>query len=197
MPSLQSKLIVVLLHVMRMKRTVNRMRQRVESGERTYTEPSPRLQRMHRVTKREVDGHLALAQHLHEGGLPQPGNVVLLSPWLDATLSNPEIAAVDKIDPFMGVEGLKYAGAEYTRNVDPKSYLASPVYGSCRDLAPVTVFIGTRDVFLPDCRKLRERAAAEGVEIDYREYEGMVHDWMLGPLPEAKQVLNEIVAMLG
>jgi acetyl esterase/lipase len=293
MPSLQSKFIVVLLRLMRSKRTVNRMRQRVESGERTYTEPSRRLHRKHRITKRTIDGHLvwtiapketdsralkqiiylhggayvnsfasqhwtfmsklvdelgctvtapnyphapeydvhdvfalllplylelacevgsadvalmgdssgggislALAQHIRESGLPQPGNVVLLSPWLDATMSNPEIVAVDKIDPFLGVNGLKYAGAAYARNVEPKSYLVSPVYGSFCDLAPVTVFIGTRDVFLPDCRKLRDRAAAEGVVINYREYDGMVHDWMLGPLPEAKQVLKEIVELL-
>lgn len=291
MPSLQSKVIVVLLHVMRMKRTVNRMRQRVENGERTYTEPSRRLHRKHRVSQRNVNGHrvwtiepkgdgcgkqiiylhggayvnsfasqhwefmsklvdalgctvtapnyphapeyhvhdvfefllplylelaseagganvalmgdssgggisLALAQRLREDGLPQPGNIVLLSPWLDATLSHPEIVMIDKIDPFLGVDGLKYAGAAYARDVDPKSYLVSPVYGSFRNLAPVTVFIGTRDVFLPDCRKLRNRAAAEGVTIDYREYDAMVHDWMLGPLPEAKQVLREIVALL-
>lgn len=291
MPSLQSKVIVVLLHVLRMKRTVNRMRERVENGERTYTEPSRRLHRKHRVDKRDVNGHLvwtiapkdngcgkqiiylhggayvnsfasqhwefmsklvdalgctvtapnyphapeyhvhdvfefllplylkleaeagganvtlmgdssgggislALAQRLREDGLPQPGNVVLLSPWLDATLSHPEIVDIDKIDPFLGVDGLKYAGAAYARNVDPKSYLVSPVYGSFRNLAPVTVFIGTRDVFLPDCRKLRERAAAEGVTIDYREYDRMVHNWMLGPMPEAKQVLREIVELL-
>ncbi len=291
MPSLQSKLIVVLLRLMGMKRTVNRMRQRVENGERTYTEPSRRLHRKHHITKRSVDGHLvwtiapkenacgkqiiylhggafvnsfasqhwefmsklvgaldctvtapnyphapeyhvhdvfefllplylelaceagranvtlmgdssgggislALAQRLREDGLPQPGNIVLLSPWLDAALSNPEIAAIDKIDPFLGVDGLKFAGAAYARNVDPKSYLVSPVRGSFKDLAPVTVFIGTRDVFLPDCRKLRERAAAEAVTINYREYDGMVHDWMLVPMPEAKQVLKEIVDQL-
>jgi acetyl esterase/lipase len=291
MPSLQSKVIVVLLRVMGMKRTVNRMRERVENGERTYTEPSRRLHRKHRISQRSVNGHLvwtiapkgddcgkqiiylhggayvnsfasqhwefmsklvdalgctvtapnyphapefhvrdvfefllplylelacevrsenitlmgdssgggislALAQCLREDGLPQPGNVVLLSPWLDATLSHQEIVVIDKIDPFLGVDGLKYAGAAYARDVDPKSYLVSPVYGSFRNLAPVTVFIGTRDVFLPDCRKLRERAAAEGVTIDYREYDRMVHDWMLGPLPEAKQVLREIVDLL-
>jgi len=291
MPSLQSKVIVVLLHLMCMKRSVNRTRQRVESGKRTYTEPSRRLHRKHCITKRSVNGHLvwtiaprenacgkqiiylhggayinsfasqhwefmsklvdalgctvtapnyphapeyhvhdvfefllplylelaskagganitlmgdssgggislALAQRLHEDGLPQPGRVVLLSPWLDAALSNPEIEAIDRIDPFLGVDGLKYAGAAYTRDVDPKSYLVSPVYGSFKNLAPVTVFIGTRDVFLPDCRKLRERAAAEGVTIDYREYDQMVHNWMLGPMPEAKQVLREIVDQL-
>ena len=291
MPSLQSKVIVVLLHLLRVKRSVNRTRQRVESGKRTYTEPTRRLHRKHRITKRSVNGQLvwtiapkenargkhiiylhggayvnsfasqhwqlmsklvdalgctvtapnyphapenyvddvfefllplyleianevgaanvtlmgdssgggislALAQRLREDGLPQPGNVVLLSPWLDAGLSNPGIAALDKIDPFLGVDGLRYAGAAYARDVDLKSYLVSPVYGSFKDLAPVTVFIGTRDVFLPDCRKLRERAAMEGVTIDYREYDQMVHNWMLGPMPEAKQAFREIVDQL-
>ncbi|HKP81183.1 MAG TPA: alpha/beta hydrolase, partial [Pyrinomonadaceae bacterium] len=263
----------------------------VESGDRTYTEPSRRLHRRHHITRREINGHLvwtiapkqnagrkhviylhggayvnsfasqhwgfmsklvdalnctvtapnyphapeyyvhdlfalmlplynelaalagsanvtvmgdssgggislALAQRLREDGLEQPGRLVLLSPWLDATLSNPEIPEFDKIDPFLGVEGLKYGGEVYARDVDPKSYLVSPVYGSLKNLAPISVFIGTRDVFCPDCRKLRDKAAAEGVHLDYREYDGMVHDWMLGPLPEAKQAVNEIIEII-
>ena len=58
MPSIQSKAINVMLHLTRMKRTVNRMRQRVESGERTYTEPSQRHHRQHQISKREINGHL-------------------------------------------------------------------------------------------------------------------------------------------
>jgi acetyl esterase/lipase len=291
MPSIQSKAINVLLYLTRTKRTVNRLRQRVESGERTYTEPSPRLHREHQISKQDVDGHLvwtiepreqpsgkhviylhggayvnsfaaqhwefmsklvqashctvtapnyphapeygvhdvfalllplynelaaragsanitimgdssgggislALAQQLREAGLDQPGRLILLSPWLDATLSNPEVAEFDKIDPFLGVEGLQYGGAAYARDVDPKSYLVSPVYGSVRDLAPISLFIGTRDILFPDCRKLRERAADEGVRIDYREYDRMVHDWMLGPMPEAKHAISEIVELI-
>ena len=288
MPSIQSKAINVLLRLMRMKRTVNRMRQRVESGDRTYTEPSKRLHRKHLITRRTINDHLvwtvapkqnasekhiiylhggayvnsfapqhwdfmsklvdrlsctitapnyphapehnvhdvfalilplynelansagssnitimgdssgggislALAQRLREDGHDQPGHLVLLSPWLDATLSNPEIAEFDKIDPFLGVAGLKYGGEVYARDVDPKSYLVSPVYGSLRGLAPVTLFIGTRDILYPDCRKLRDQAAAEGVRLDYREYDRMVHNWMLGPMPEAKHAINEII----
>ena len=288
MPSIQSKAINVLLRIMRMKRIVNRMRQRVESGDRTYSEPSKRLHRKYLIAKRTINSHLvwtiapkqnasekhviylhggayvnsfapqhwdfmsklvemlsctvtapnyphapehnvrdvfalilplyhelaaragsanitvmgdssgggislALAQRLREDGHDQPGHVILLSPWLDATLSNPEIAEFDKIDPFLGVEGLKYGGAVYARGADPKSYLVSPVYGSLKDLAPVTLFIGTRDILYPDCRKLRDKAAAEGVPLDYREYDEMVHDWMLGPLPEAKHAIAGIV----
>ncbi len=288
MPSIQSKAINVLLRLMRMKRTVNRMQERVESGDRTYSEPSKRLRRKHLITSRTIDGHLvwtiapkqnlsekrviylhggayvnsfapqhwdfmsklvdrlsctitapnyphapeynvhdvfalmlplydelaanagsanitimgdssgggislALAQRLRADGRDQPGHVVLLSPWLDATLSSPEIAEFDKVDPFLGVAGLKYGGAVYARDVDPKSYLVSPVYGSLKDLAPVTLFIGTRDILYPDCRKLRDQAAAEGARLDYREYDQMVHNWMLGPMPEAKQALAQIV----
>ena len=58
MPSIQSKAIYVLLRLMRMKRTVNRMRQRVESGDRTYSEPSKRLHRKHLISRRTINGHL-------------------------------------------------------------------------------------------------------------------------------------------
>jgi acetyl esterase/lipase len=274
-----------------MKRSSNRMRERVERGERTYTEPARRLHRKHRILKRDVNGHfvwtiapheggsekqilylhgggyvnsfasqhwtfisrlvdrlqctviapnyphapehyvhdvfefllplyrelvasvgsdnvtlmgdssgggicLALAQRLREDGSPQPRRIVLLAPWLDASLSNPDIAEVDKIDPLLGADGLKYAATVYARDVDPKSYLVSPLYGSLRGLAPVTLFTGTCDILFPDCRKLRDLAAAEGVQIDYREYEDMFHDWMLISLPESKHVLREIVDQL-
>jgi acetyl esterase/lipase len=105
---------------------------------------------------------LALAQRLREENLPQPRRIVLLAPWLDASLSNPEIAALDNIDPFLDEDGLKYAGSVYARDVDPKNYLVSPLYGSLRGLARVTLFIGTCDILFPDCRKLRDLAAAEG-----------------------------------
>jgi acetyl esterase/lipase len=292
MPSLHAKIVNFILYVIRMKRTVNRMKERVESGERTYTEPTKKHHQKHNISTHEVNGHqvwtmapkdshsgryiiylhggayvnsfssqhwefmsklidalnctviapnyphapehyvhdvfamllplyeeltervdhadvilmgdssgggisLALAQRLREDGLAQPGRLVLLSPFLDATLSNPEILEVDKIDPFMGIRGLKYGGEVYARDVDPKHYLVSPVFGSFRSLAPISLFIGTRDILMPDCRLLRDKARSEGVEIDYREYPGMIHDWMLGPLPESKQVLKEIVAIVG
>ena len=71
----------------------------------------------------------------------------------------------DKIDPFLGVEGLRYGGRVYARDVDPKCYLVSPVYGSMKDLAPVSLFIGTRDILFPDCRELRDKAAAEDLRV--------------------------------
>ena len=72
----------------------------------------------------------------------------------------------------------------------------SPIYGNLRHFAPIALFIGTRDILLPDCRKLRDKAHLEGAAISYHEYDGMVHDWMLGPLPESKRAIDEIVDKL-
>jgi len=140
---------------------------------------------------------LALAQLLREKDRAQPAHVVLLSPWLDASLSHPDVPRFNKIDPFLDMEGLKYAGALYARDVDPTHYLVSPLFGSLKDLAPISLFVGTRDILMPDCRKLRDLAAAENVNLKYHEYEAMLHDWMLISLPESKQVLKQIVKIVG
>jgi len=281
----------LLIRLLRVKRSSNRLRQRLASGKRTYTEPTRKHRRKYHVTKRDVGGHLvwtiaplrnagskhviylhggayvnsfasqhwgfmtrlvkatgctvtapnyphapeyhvrdlfefllplyaelvavagstnvtvmgdssgggislALAQLLRETGGEQPANVVLLAPWLDVTMSHPEIPVYDRIDPFLGYEGLKYAASLYATDVDPRDYLASPIYGSLKDLAPISLFIGTRDIFLPDCRRLRDKAVAEGVKLNYREYDAMLHDWMLITLPESKQALCEIVEIV-
>ncbi|MEW6735942.1 MAG: alpha/beta hydrolase fold domain-containing protein [Acidobacteriota bacterium] len=139
---------------------------------------------------------LALAQRLRNEGIEQPSNLILLSPWLDVTMTNPDIQELDKLDPFLSVQGLKDAGKMYAGEMELTNYLVSPIYGSLEGLAPITLYVGTHDVFAADCRKFKAKAAAEGVTIDYHEYEEMVHVWMLLPLPEAKKVAKEIVDKL-
>jgi len=76
------------------------------------------------------------------------------------------------------------------------SYLVSPINGSLKGLAPITLFVGTHDILVADCRRLKAKAATEGIAIDYREFEGMVHAWMLLQLPESKQTKSEITDKL-
>ncbi len=139
---------------------------------------------------------LALAMRARDENVGQPSDIVLLSPWLDVTMTNPDIEAVDRFDPFLDVRGLQYLGKIYAGETDPTSYLVSPIYGSLKNLAPVTLFIGTHDIFVADCRKFKAGAEAEGVRIDYHEYESMMHVWMLIPSPEAKKSSKAIVDKL-
>ena len=139
---------------------------------------------------------LALAQMARDAGLPQPERLILLSPWLDASMSNPELPALDKRDPILDIEGLKAAGEMYAGDLSTKDPRVSPMFGDCRNLAPISLFIGTRDMFLADCRKFHAKFAAEAIPLDYHEAAEMLHDWMIMPMPEAREVIDTIARLL-
>lgn len=137
---------------------------------------------------------LALAQLLLEKDLPQPRHIILLSPWLDITLDNPEInAELEKVDPMLGIYGAVEFGKLYAGDTDRKHYLLSPLYGKIKGLADITLFVGTREILLPDERKFKAIAEEHGVEIQYHEYPGMNHVFPVYPIPEAKQARKTIV----
>lgn len=140
---------------------------------------------------------LALAMLARDRGLAQPSDIVLLSPWLDVTMTNPDIEKVDQLDPFLDIKGAKYLGKLYAGETAATNYLVSPVYGSLKNLAPVMLFIGTHDILMADCRKLKARAEAEGARLDYHEYEDMIHVWMLIPSPEEKRAAKAIFDKFG
>lgn len=52
--------------------------------------------------------------------------------------------------------------------------------------------IGTRDVLLPDARRLHKDAERSGTEVDVHEYPGMFHNWIMQPLPEAVQAREQL-----
>ncbi|MBA8826421.1 acetyl esterase/lipase [Saccharopolyspora lacisalsi] len=140
---------------------------------------------------------LVLARMLREQGRPQPAHLVLLSPWLDATMRDPAVPTLDRRDPYLSTPGLLEAARMYSGDLDPADPLISPLNGTFDGLGRISVFIGTRDVLLLDSRRLRSAAAREGVDIDYVEYRDMVHGWpLLQYIPEARRATAELVDLL-
>lgn len=139
---------------------------------------------------------LALAQALGPARLPQPGHIVLLSPWLDLTMSDPATLAQEAHDPVIKAEAALAAARMYAGDLPLEDPRVSPVYGEVRGLAPVTVLTGTSDLLYADARRLADRMKDEGQQLDLWEYPEMVHAWMLLPLPEAFQARERIAAML-
>ena len=135
---------------------------------------------------------LALCQNLLIEKIAQPKRIVLLSPWLDVTLKNPEIAAIDRQDPFLGISGLRKAALAYAGNTDLNSFMLSPINGPLAGLGEISLFIGTKDILVADARKLLVLAKENGVAIDYHEYEDMVHVWMLLYFRESRKAQDEI-----
>lgn len=139
---------------------------------------------------------LALAQEMRNLHIEQPDQIILLSPWLDITLTNPFIKDIDGIGPFLEIEGIRKAGKMYAGGTNPDHYLLSPINGSLEGLGKISVFIGTRDILAADTRKLKSLAESKGIAINYYEYEGMIHAWMLLNLPESKIARQQIIDLV-
>ena len=128
---------------------------------------------------------------------PLPKKLMLLSPWLDATLENPAIELNKHDDAFMTVGRLAKAAGEYAINDDLKNPLISPMFGALEGLPPTLIQIGTADLLLWDCRKFYLKCLEAGAPVRYEEYPNAFHDFMmLGFLPEAKRALKSQVEFL-
>lgn len=139
---------------------------------------------------------LSLAQKIRDEKIPQPGQLILLSPWLDLTLTNPAIKDIDGIDPFLGIEGLQQAAKIYAGDISPDHYLLSPINGSLEGLGKISVFIGSKDILAADARKLKSLAASKEIGINYYEYKDMLHVWMLLNFPESKKARQQIIELI-
>jgi acetyl esterase/lipase len=136
---------------------------------------------------------LGIAQTLGAAGLPQPRRLVLLSPWLDLTLGNPELPAVQARDPWLSLVGLREVGPAWAGGDDPADPRLSPLNGPLAGLAPVDVYVGTSELCLPDALLLAKQAADEGAEVRLTVCEGAVHVYPLVPAPEGRAAAREVV----
>ena len=136
---------------------------------------------------------LGLARTLGGTGLPQPRRLILIAPWLDLTMSNPGIPAVEARDPWLSRAGLHVAAAAWAGGDDPTDPRLSPLNGPLPGLAPIDLYVGTRDICLPDALLLRDRAMAEGADLRLIVCDGAVHVYPLVPAPEGRAAARAIV----
>lgn len=139
---------------------------------------------------------LALTQKALQDGLPLPDRLALLSPWLDATMSDPAIPVLNEVDPFLEPDSGRLIGRWYAQGEDPHFYQVSPLYGPAEGLPSTIVFTGRRDILNADARNLKLLMDAAGVSCELYESEGMIHTWMLFPIEEAEAPLNRLTEFL-
>lgn len=140
---------------------------------------------------------LALAQSLDAMQKNQLDHLILLSPWLDIALTDPAIPFLQKRDPMLSKQQLVLYGKAWSGKVDPKDWRVSPLFGSLVGLPPITLFVGTHELFLADARSLKRKAKQEMVMLEYHEGNRMNHDYPLFPIPEARRVQSRIAHIIG
>jgi acetyl esterase/lipase len=140
---------------------------------------------------------LAVAQRLRDIDGRQPAHIVLISPWLDVSLTDPRVAEIEPHDLMLGIAGLAESGRMYAGDLPLDDPRVSPIHGSLTGLAPLHVFTGTHDLLNADAHALRSRATAAGIDIDFHEEAAMQHDYPLLPLIKqgaaARRALAEVV----
>lgn len=139
---------------------------------------------------------LALAETLHEENISTPTQIILLSPWLDVAMDNPDIRAVEHTDPVLSLEGAIRTGKYHAGNQHTKNYQVSPLYGNFANTGMISVFTGTADLLNPDARRLRDIAESRHIAINFFEYPDMVHAWMLFGLPESRTAIQQIIKLI-
>lgn len=139
---------------------------------------------------------LAVVQQLADAGAPAPRALVLQSPWLDVTMTDPAIAELDRHDPWLAAAGMAAAGDLYRAELPGEHPFVSPINGRLDGLPRTLVFSGTRDILNADARRFVRLARAAGSPVDYHEGPGMLHNYPLLPLPEGTAARAVIAAAL-
>jgi acetyl esterase/lipase len=136
---------------------------------------------------------LGLAQKLQKEKKTGPSQIILISPWLDVTMSDPEVQKIDPLDKLLSIKGLVWAGKVYAGKQSTQDPFISPIYGDTKGLGKISIFIGTHDVLLSDSMRLKKHLEMNKISFNYFEYPKMFHVWpVLIGMSEADTAIDQI-----
>lgn len=144
---------------------------------------------------------LALIQKMKEKDIEIPDYTILLSPWLDVTMKNPDISMIEEKDPVLNKLALIISGEHYSGKDGKDSYLVNPINGPLEGLENIVIFTGTYDMLNADARLLVEKANAKNINIDIKEYDNAIHIWMVNRhsqknVHKAEEAYKDITTLL-
>jgi acetyl esterase/lipase len=107
-------------------------------------------------------------------GAPLAG-LILLSAWLDVTVTNSSYEANAATDPMFSRASAETAAELYLQGHPPKDALASPVFAAGAGFPPTLVSVGEGEVLAGDGVRFHETLRAAGVRAELSAIPGMEH----------------------
>ena len=139
---------------------------------------------------------LAMLMRLRDEGQPRPGRALLLSPWVDLTVST---ESVDLFDDrcYLSGDVLRCYANYYCGREAPSHPLISPLSGSFDQLPPMTVVFGGIETLRDECRLLVQRAMEAGVWVQGHEADNLTHVWpaFAGVAPDCRSAFEVITTL--
>lgn len=138
---------------------------------------------------------VGLSSLLTYADIPQPRQLILISPWLDAASNNPNMKIFkesDRVSPsqtFLQVTGQLWAGGEN----DVYHPLVSPIYTKqITNLPPLYIIAGGDEMFYPDILRFQSYLLEAGIEVQLFIKDHMMHNYAIFRTPEGEEARNII-----
>lgn len=163
-----------------------------------YDEAAARHERVY-LAGDSAGGGLSVGQamRVRDDGRMPPAGVILFSPWVDATMQNPDVAGLAHLDRMIAPAGLAAAARWWAGDVGVRSPLVSPLFGDLAGLPPVHTHQGDHDILYADAVLLDEGIRAAGGSSTLDVYPGAFHDFVGAPwTPEARSALKRAAAVI-
>jgi acetyl esterase/lipase len=138
---------------------------------------------------------LALCLRLKQQPELMPSGLILMSPYLDLTLTSESLRFNQKLDALLSIEALQAGINHYLKEgIQPDDPRVSPLFDDLRGLPRTLVQVGSKEILLDDSKRFREKAEQAGVKVRFKLYTGMWHNFQMfnAWFPEAKQALADI-----
>lgn len=137
----------------------------------------------------------AFCEYLASIGFEQPEHLILISPWVDVSMSGDYDDYVE-CDPALGVEVREF-GESWAGDLDIKDYRISPLFGDVSQLSQTALFVGTHEIIYPDIIEFYDKLISSGVDAKLFVGEEMTHVYPIYPLvPESREAFNQIVEII-
>ena len=136
---------------------------------------------------------LALMISCKEHDLPMPAGGVLFSPFTDLAATSQSLVFNENSDAMFKKIYISEGAKRYLGSADPKSPLASPLYGNHDGLPSILSFVSDKEVLYNDATRLHEKLAAAGVEEQLITEKGLAHVWPIffPQFPEAGKTIRQ------
>lgn len=139
----------------------------------------------------------ALIQRLVKKNIEVPQKIILVSPVMDATMSNPEINKKDIIDPMLSKVGILSAKKMCAEHNDLSNPMMSPLNVSFDKFPTTILFLAENDIMYPDELLAVQKMKEAEVDVEVIKGDNMPHVWPFLPvMKEAKTALKEIIKRL-
>lgn len=122
---------------------------------------------------------LNLALRLREQGQALPAGLVMISPFVDLSLTMPSVKRHKRLDPMVTAHALRRGANAYRGQIAANDPRVSPLFADLTGLPPLLIQVGEQEILLDDALALERKAKAAGVEVSCEVYGGMWHNFQM------------------